>query len=189
MSGWISTRNVRILDRSETKVVHRNSLNSIHHAAKVFEGLARQRVARLDRQCSQKLFAGAIDQALGEISASQIEMRKVPWIISLCRNRLLQPGNRFVKAYEPDQVGADIVVGIAELRIDLDGAFAFGDRLLDLSLEVERPAQKGVRLGSGVQVERSPVKLDGAIIVALHLCLVRFLQLLPGLRLSIRRHD
>src|SRR3977135_2162200 len=127
---------------------------SIHHAAKVFEGLARQRVARLDRQCFKKLFAGAIDQALGEIGASQVEIGKVPWVISLCRNRLLKPGDGFVKAIEPDEVRADIVVGIAELRIDLDGAFAFGDRLLDLSLEVERPAQKSVRLGGGVQVER-----------------------------------
>src|SRR5882762_5422299 len=118
------------------KVVDRNSLNSIHHAAKIFEGLARQLVARLDRQCFQKLFARAIDQALGEIGASQIEMRKVPRVISLCRSRLFEPGDGFVKAIEPDEVRAYIVVGIAELRIDLDGAFAFGDRLLDLSLEV-----------------------------------------------------
>src|SRR6266853_6108636 len=122
------------------KVVDRNSPNSIHHAAKVFEGLARQRVARLDRQCFQKLFAGAIDQALGEIGASQIEMRKVPRVISLCRNRLLKPGDGLVKAIEPDEVRAYIVGGIAEFRIDLDGALAFGDRFLDLPLKMESPA-------------------------------------------------
>src|ERR1700674_3485283 len=136
----------------------KDDLYLIHHAAEVFEGPARQCVARFDLKRFLKLFAGAIDRAFGEIGASQVEIRKVPRVISLCRNRPLEPGNGFVKAFEPDEVGADIVVGIAEFRIDLDGALALGDRLVDLSLEVEGPAEKGVSLGGGVQRERSPIE-------------------------------
>jgi hypothetical protein len=124
-----------------------NSVFSIHHAAEVFESVARQRVARFDRQSLQKLFAGAIDQTLREIGAAQIEMGKVSRIISFCGYRALEPGNGFVKTFEADQVRADIVVGIAEIRVNLDGALAFGDGLVNLSLEMEGPAEKGVSLG------------------------------------------
>src|SRR5258706_10767507 len=93
-----------------------NSVSSIRHAAEVFESVASQHVARFDRQRLQKLFAGAIDHALGKIGAAQIEMRKVPRIISFCGDCSLEPGNGFVKRLEADQIGADVVAGISKIR-------------------------------------------------------------------------
>src|ERR1700675_733239 len=112
----------------------------------------------------------------------------MPRIISFCGNRPLEPRNGFIKAFEADEICADIVVGIAEFRIDLDSAFALGDGLVDFSLKVKRPSEKGVSLRGGMQSERSPIKLYRAVIVAFHLRLVCVLQLLPGLRLSIGGH-
>src|ERR1700676_3429955 len=124
---------------------------SIHHAAEGFESAARQRVARLDRQRVQKLVAGAIDQALGKVGPAQIEIGKVPGIISFCRDRPLEPGYGFVKAFQPDEICTDIVVGIAEFRVHLDGALALCDCVINFSLEVEGPSEKSVSLGGRVQ--------------------------------------
>src|ERR1700693_4370453 len=110
----------------------------------------------------------------------------MPGIVSFCHNRPLEPGDGFVIAFEFDQVRADIVVGIAEFRIYLDGALAFFDRFLDFSLEVEGPPEKRVGLGRRVQGKRSPVEVDSAVKVTLHLSLVRLLEPLQGLRYSIR---
>src|SRR5258705_1556032 len=104
-------------------------------------------------------------------------------------DRALEPGNGFLKTFEADQVRADIVVGIAEIRVNLDGALAFGDGLVNLPLEMEGPAEKSVSLGSGVKRERITIEFDGAVIVAFHLRLVGLLQTFPGLRFSFGGHS
>src|SRR5260370_27655344 len=116
-------------------------------------------------------------------------MRKGPRIISFCGDCALEPGNGFVKTLEADQIGADVVVGIAEIRVNLDGALALGDGLVNLSLEMESPAEKGVSLGGRVKRERITIEFDGAVIVAFHLRLVRLLQTFPGLRFSFPGHS
>src|ERR1700716_1309689 len=123
-----------------------------------------------------------------EIGAPQIEMGKVPGFISLCRNRLLKPWNGFIKTLQADEVGTNIIVGVAKFRIDFNRALAFRDSLIDLSLKVKRPSKECVSFGGRVQRKRSPVKLNGAIVVAFHLRLERFLQSLPSLLFAVSRH-
>src|SRR5882757_3931960 len=144
---WTGRRRQRLTD-SRRKI-------SIHHAAKIFDGLAGERVARLDLQRLLKLFSRATDQSFREIDASQIEVGKMPGIVSLRRECLLEPGDRFVKTFEVDEVGANIVVRIAKFRIDSDRQLAFGDGLLDFSLKVVRPAKKRVSLCGGMERDGS----------------------------------
>src|SRR5260370_42301089 len=116
--------------------------------AKTITDPLRQCVSWFNFKRLLKQFTGPIDHAFGQIGASEVEVRKVPGFIPFCSSRALEPGDGFVKAFEADQVGADIVVRVAEIRINLDGALAFGDRLLNLSLKVEGPTEKGMGLYS-----------------------------------------
>src|SRR5262249_49068631 len=84
--------------------------------------------------------------------------------------------------------GADVVVRIPEIRIDLDGALAFSNRIHKLALKVVGPAEKRVRLGRGMQIQRRLIKLDGAIVVAFHLRLISVLQNFPSLREGLLGH-
>ncbi len=101
---------------------------------------------------------------------------------------MFQPRDGFVVAGEINQVRADIVIRIAEIRIDFDGPLAFLDGLFDFSLEVICPAEKRISLGRRMQRERSEVEFDGAVIIALHLRLECFLEALLGLSFPVRWH-
>ena len=101
---------------------------------------------------------------------------------------MLEPGDGFIEAAEADQVGADVVIGIAEIGIDSDGALALGDGVLDLALEVIGPAEKSVRFGGGIGFEGILVEHHGTVQFAGHLGLVGFLKQLPGARDVIVRH-
>src|SRR5579864_8461130 len=92
---------------------------SIHHAADAFERLAGERVARLDGQRFLTEFANAVDQAFGEIDASEIEVWEVARFITPGGHGLFEPWDCFVIAIEVDQRNADIVIRIAEVWIDL----------------------------------------------------------------------
>ena len=67
------------------------------------------------------------------------------WLVAARFRGALEPGNRFIKAILFDQVGPDIVVRVTEIGIDLNGALAFGDGLVDPALEMVGPTEKGVR--------------------------------------------
>src|SRR5260370_19497789 len=60
-----------------------------------------------------------------------------------------EPGHGVVQSALLDQVHADVVVGVAEVGIDLDGALALGDRALDVAGVRIGPAEEGVCLGGG----------------------------------------
>src|SRR5215469_922936 len=99
-------------------------------------------------------------------------MRKMPRFVAARFGGTFEPGNRFIKAILFDQVGSDVVVRVAKVGIDLDGALAFENGLVNAALEMVGPTEKGVRLGGGVHFEGKLVKLDGAIVIAFHLRLV-----------------
>ena len=54
------------------------------------------------------------------VDSSQIEVRVGARFVALGGDGFLKPGNRIFPFFLLDQVGADIVVRIAEIRIDLD---------------------------------------------------------------------
>ena len=58
---------------------------------------------------------------------AQVEVRESRIVITHRARGHFQPGNGFVDLAFFDQVGADIVVGVAEVRVSFDGALALGD--------------------------------------------------------------
>ena len=76
-------------------------------------------------------------------------MREVAWFIARCGDGLLQPGNGFIVTTELNEIGTDIVVGIAEFWIDGDRAFTFRNGLINFPLKMISPAEKSVGLGVG----------------------------------------
>ncbi len=101
---------------------------------------------------------------------------------------MLQPWNGFIVAAEFDEIGPDVVVGIAEVRVEFDGALALSDGLFDTALKMVGPAQEGMRFGGRVQFERSLIELYGAVVVAFHLRLIGVLQNFPGTRQGLLIH-
>jgi len=83
-------------------------------------------------------------------------------LIARCALGAFEPGHGVVQRALLDQVRADVVVGVAEVGIDLDGALAFGDRALDEAGVRVGPAEEGVCLSGGTGLDGAPVQLDGS---------------------------
>src|SRR6267378_1097227 len=87
-----------------------------------------------------------------------------------------------------DQIRADVVVRVAELRIEPDGELAFRNGFFNAPLEMIGPAQEGMSLGRGMELQRRLIQLDGAVVVAFHLCLISVLQNFPCSREGLHAH-
>ncbi len=112
----------------------------VDHAAEVFDGLARESVARFDAQRFVETFARAGQHAFRGIGAAEIEMREVARVVARSGDGAFEPRDGFVVFFQLDQVRADVVVGIAEFGIYFDGALTFGDGVFDFSLKMISPA-------------------------------------------------
>ena len=73
----------------------------------------------------------------------------------------LEPRHGIVQRALLDQVCANVVIRVAEVGIDLDGAFALGDGALDVAGMCVSPTEECVRLGGGAGLDGAPVQLDG----------------------------
>src|SRR5712664_4512731 len=102
--------------------------DSIHHAAERIKSLARQRIARLDLQRFLEAARGVAVHLFSQIRAPQVVMRKVARLVAERFGGALEPWNGFIEAAQLDQIRADIVIGIAEFRIELNGAYLIEDR-------------------------------------------------------------
>src|SRR5229473_5268209 len=161
---------------------------SIHHAAQRSESLPRQRVARLDLQCFLEAAYGVAVHLFSKVRAAQVVVRKVTRLVAAPSRGLFQPGNRFLEPAQLDQIRADVVVRVAELRIEPDGELAFRNGFFNAPLEMIGPAQEGMSLGRGMQLQRRLIQLDGAVVVAFHLCLISVLQNFPCSREGLHAH-
>src|ERR1700733_9123884 len=102
-------------------------------------------------------------------------MRKMTRLISFGFNCPFQPRNSIIKPLQLDEIGANIVVGISEFGININGGTTLLDGLAQLALKMVSPAQECVCLRRGMQFERGFVKLDSAIVITLHLSLISIL--------------
>src|ERR1700730_15415778 len=84
-------------------------------------------------------------------------------------HRFLKPGNSFVPFFLFNQVSPDIVVRVTELGIQLDRLQALSDGPVVVAEERVRPTAERVSLGSGEGLDGTTVKLDGLLVLALHL--------------------
>ena len=100
--------------------------------------------------------------------------------IPLGLHGLFEPWNGFIPFSLFNQVSPDIVVGIAKLRINLNGFVAFGDSPRVIAEEGIRPAAKRVGLGSGEGLYGLGVELDCLLVVAGHLQFVGLAKTFSG---------
>ena len=93
---------------------------------------------------------------------------------------LFEPGDGLLPLVLLDQVSPNIVVGIAEVGINLDGLQAFRDGALVVAEEGVGPAAESVGFGRGAGFDRLRVEGDGLVVLALYLTFVGLLEILFG---------
>src|SRR5882762_8648974 len=76
------------------------------------------------------------------VDAAEVHEGELPRLVSRRLLRALEPRDRFLELVLLHEIDADVVVGVAEVRIDGDGAMAFLDRFLELALKAHRPAEE-----------------------------------------------
>src|SRR4029453_10380984 len=110
----------------------------------------------------------------------EVHMWKRARLVSLRLLGALEPGDRLVELSLLHQITADVVVGVAEVGIDVDGAQALLGRLLQTPLEAVSPSQEGMSLGGRVHLDRALVELDRSVELPPHLVLVSLCPDLGG---------
>src|ERR1035438_4759113 len=111
-----------------------------------------QGIIRREFQRLLKVMARFAIQFLGGINTPKIVVGVVVRLVAAGLQRALKPRNSFVVFALLNQVRTDIVVGVAKFRVDLDGLFALGNGIVNLSLEAVGPTQEREGFGSGVQI-------------------------------------
>ena len=128
------------------------NLELIHHPPQRFERLARQRIPWLHGKRFLEATHSLAIHFFAEVGAAQVVMRKMTRLVTPCLYCLLQPRNGLIKLAKFNQVRSDIVVRIAEVRIEFDRTLALRDGIQQLALEVIRPAEKSMRFGRWMEV-------------------------------------
>src|SRR5271167_3990709 len=105
-------------------------------------------------------------------------MRIATRLVARREHGFLKPGDGFIPFLLFNQVSPDIVVRIAELRIELDRLLTFADGTLVVAEKRVRPATKSIGLCGGKQLDGTAVELDGLLVLALHLQFVCFLKVI-----------
>jgi hypothetical protein len=161
---------------------------SVHQLLQRLKGLFGQGIARLNFQSFLETALGAAIHFLAEVRAAQVVMREMARLVALGFHGAFEPGNGFIKPPQFNQIRANIVVGIAKLRIEIDGPAALRDGFVDFALEMISPAQKGMRFRGGMNVERRLIQLHGTFVVAFHLRLIGILKDFPCTGQSFLAH-
>src|SRR5215470_1569940 len=112
--------------------------------------------------------------SLFEVDPSQIHERKLPRLVPRRLLGALEPGDRLFELPLLHEVDADVVIRIAEVGVDLDGAQALGRGLLEAALKRVRPAEERVRLRGRTGGDGTTIDLDGGFEIAGHLPAVGF---------------
>src|SRR5438128_11356260 len=103
---------------------------------------------------------------LPEVNPSQVHEGELPRFVAFGLLGLFQPRDRLVQLVLLHEVDPDVVVGIAELRIDLDRAEALLGGILQATLEAHGPPQEGMRLCRRTHLDGVPIELDREIQLA-----------------------
>src|SRR5882724_339748 len=148
--------------------------SSVQPATQRVERALELRVARRQTHRSLELPQGVPPTPLPHMDPREIHVRELARLVSLGQLGPLEPGHGLVELPLLHEVAPDVVVRIAEVRVDLDGAQAFLCRLLQAALEAVGPPEEGVGFGRRARLERALVELDRAVELPLHLVAVGF---------------
>ena len=107
---------------------------------------------------------------------SKVEHGVATGIVAIGTQRLMKPNDGLVVPSQFHQVRTDVIVGVAKLGVDGDGAPAFGDGVIVQLQKAVNPTQKRMRLGGGVEPDRVAVASHGLSPKALCLQLVALLK-------------
>src|SRR5687768_11294465 len=96
---------------------------------------------------------------------------------------LLKPRDGVVQFTLLDQIGADVIIGVAELGIAADCAMTLLDRVVESAHEAISPAEKRMSFGRRMGCDGLSVERDCFFQFAFHLPLIGSLKELPRLTL------
>src|SRR5437870_4391401 len=102
-------------------------------------------------------------KAFLEVHPRQVRVGVEVAAISRRRDRPLEPGDRFIEAFELDQIRPDIVVRIPERRVHFDRALALLDRGVVATHETEGPSVERMRLRGRLEPDRPFVGVRGPL--------------------------
>jgi len=131
-----------------------------------------RRVTGLDRDRALELADGLVDLVPLDVDASQVEVGEVARLVPTRRLGALEPVDRLLLPAQLDQVGADVVVGVAEVRIERNRHLALGDGVLVAPEIAERPTEECVRFSRRTNGDGRAIVLDGFVQTTSHLRLV-----------------
>src|SRR4029077_19734091 len=103
------------------------------------------------------------------VDAAQIEVGEAAGFVAFGKHGFFKPGDGVVPFLLFDQIGADIVVRIAELGVESDGLMAVLDGAVVVGQEGIGPAAEGVGLGGREGGNGAGVEFDGLLVVATRL--------------------
>src|ERR1700752_2549907 len=110
------------------------------------------------------------------VNPTQIEVRKSVRLITRRKQRPLEPTHRAVRIALSQQVTPNIVVRIAERFVDTNRLQTFVDCFVVTVLKTVNPAEKRVRFGGRVSLDRSLVELDSLFVIVGELRLVSLIE-------------
>src|SRR5208283_5510737 len=104
------------------------------------QAIFRQSVVRGEFQSLLEVVARFAIQFLCRINTPQVVMGIMVRLVAPGLQRALEPRNRLVVFAFLDQIRANIVVGSAKFRVDLDGLLAFRNSIVNLPLIAVGPS-------------------------------------------------
>src|SRR5262245_41401398 len=143
--------------------------------------LPRAGMTRLDLAHRLELAAGGGGRLGEDVHPCQVAVGKVARLIARGSHRPREPRDRLFGPPQLDEIGADVVVGVAEGGVDLDRRVTMGNGLVEPALRALRPPEKRVRLGGGLRLDRFLVEADGLVDAPIHLGPVREFEVPPRL--------
>ena len=120
-------------------------------------------IVGIDFQRAAEFLQRLLNHSFVEIDPPQINIRKVARLVARRRFGTLQPGNGVVEALLLHKVDADVIVGVAEFGVELDGDLALGDGFVEPSLKTIGPAEIGMGIGSRVNGNGFLIKQNGLV--------------------------
>src|SRR5580698_3342128 len=112
--------------------------------------------------------------------AAEIEIGIWPGVIAWRDHGFLKPGDGLVPFFLFDQVSPDIVVRVAELRVNFDCFQTLSDGAVVIAEKRIRPAAESVSLSRRKRRNGTSVEINGLLILALHLKLVGLVEVFSG---------
>ena len=118
--------------------------------------------------------------ALLLVHPAKIEVWKAIGLVASRCKSLFEPGNGGIPLSLFDQVGADVVVRVAELRVNLDGLPAIRNCLPIVGLERMCPSAKCVCLCGREGLNGVGVKFNGLLVLPFLLMLICTAEVFAG---------